>query len=76
MRYEFKVVSHSILPGSQAIECWRGGVFLAGIYPHEDGIRVVSKYMTEVTKEKEPAMARGNWLPTAIIKLGKKPVKE
>ncbi len=76
MSYEFKVVSHSILPGGQMIECWRDGVFVAGVYPHEDGIRIVSKYMTEVTKKNKPAMARGDWLPSAIIKLGKKPVKE
>jgi hypothetical protein len=33
------------------VECWRGGVFVAGIYPHEDGIRVVSKYMDGVKHE-------------------------
>lgn len=75
MSYEFKVVPHLIHPGSQMIECWRDGVFVAGIYPHEDGLRVVSKYMTEVTKGREPVMAQGVWLPSAIIKLGKKSVK-
>jgi len=74
--YDFKVVTHSILPGSQVVEVWRNGVFIAGVYPHEDGIRVVSKYMTDVIKETEPVMARGNWLPTALVKLGKKPVRE
>ena len=76
MSYELKVVSHSMLPGSQMIECWRDGVFVAAVYPHEDGIRVISKYMTEVTKEKEPAMARGDWFHSAMIKLGKKSVKK
>lgn len=76
MSYDFKVVTHSILPGSQIVECWRDGVFVAAVYPHEDGIRVISKYMTEVTRENEPSMARGEWLPSAIIKLGKKPVKK
>ena len=51
MSYEFRVVPHSILPGSQAVECWRDGQFVAGIYPHQDGIRVVSKFMTAVSKE-------------------------
>ena len=69
MSYEFHVVGHSILPGKQAVECWREGVFVAGIYPHQDGIRIVSKYMTEVLRETEPTMARGDWLPSAIIKL-------
>jgi hypothetical protein len=53
------------------VECWRDGVFVAGIYPHKDGIRVISKYMTEVTQDTELAMALGDWCPSAIIKLGK-----
>jgi len=74
MNYEFRLVPHLILPGKQAVECWRDGKFVAGIYPHQDGIRVVSKFMTDVCKEVEPAMARGEWLPSAIIKLGVKRV--
>ena len=70
MSYEFRVVPHSMLPGKQAVECWRDGKFVAGIYPHQDGIRIVSKYMTDVSKEAEPAMARGEWLPAALIELG------
>lgn len=70
MGFEFKVVGHSILRGSQVVECWRDGVFIAGIYPHQDGIRIVSKFMTNVEMEPEPAMARGDWLPAAIIGLG------
>ncbi len=66
MDYEFRVVSHTIL-GKQAVECWRDGEFVAGIYPHLDGIRIVSKFMTDVSKETEPG------LPSAIVKLGKKP---
>ncbi len=74
MNYEFKVLPHSILPGKQMVECWRDGVFVAGIYPHQDGIRIVSKFMTDVGKETEPAMARGSWLPAVVVKLGEKPV--
>uniref|UniRef100_A0A6M3MAZ8 Uncharacterized protein n=1 Tax=viral metagenome TaxID=1070528 RepID=A0A6M3MAZ8_9ZZZZ len=51
MSYEFRVVPHSMLPGKQAVECWRDGKFVAGIYPHQDGIRIISKYMTDVSKE-------------------------
>jgi len=74
MSYEFRVAPHSILPDSQMVECWRDGVFVAGIYPHQDGIRIVSKYMTDVEKETELVMARGSWLPAVVIKLGEKPV--
>ncbi|GAJ24721.1 unnamed protein product, partial [marine sediment metagenome] len=65
MSFEFRVVSHSMLPGKQAVECWRDGKFVAGIYPHQDGIRIVSKFMTDVSKETEPAYAGGQWLPSA-----------
>jgi len=42
---EFRVKPHETLPGNQMVEFWRDGVFVAGIYPHEDGIRIVSKYI-------------------------------
>lgn len=73
MNYKFRVVPHSMLLGKQAVECWRDGKFVAGIYPHQDGIRIVSKFMTDVSKETEPAYAAGQWLPSAIVKLGEKP---
>lgn len=73
MGFEFKVVPHGILPGQPMIEVWRDGVFVAGIYPHQDGIRIVSKYMTDVFKEEEPVLDRneGEWVPSAIVKLGR-----
>jgi len=72
MGYEFRVVPHSMLPVKQAVECWRDGKFVAGIYPHQDGIRIVSKFITDISKEAEPACAGGQWLPSAIVKLGEK----
>lgn len=61
---EFKVRPHGILPGSQMVEVWRNGVFVAGVFPHEDGIRVLSKYMTRtVTEDGLP--------PAVVIYLGK-----
>ncbi|GAI90127.1 unnamed protein product [marine sediment metagenome] len=48
MTYELRVVPHSMLLGNQMAEFWRDGVFVAGIYPHEDGIQIVSKYMDGV----------------------------
>ncbi len=65
MGYQFKVHPHQVLPGNDVIECWRDGDFVASIYPHEDGLRVVSKYMTGVYKEKVSSP------PAAIIKLKK-----
>ncbi|GAI61017.1 unnamed protein product [marine sediment metagenome] len=69
MDIELKVASHGVLPGKQMAECWRDGVFVAGIYPHEDGIRITSKYMADVLKEEEPSYHIGQWVPSAIIKL-------
>lgn len=76
MSYEFRLVDHSTVPGGQAVECWRDGVFVAGIYSHEDGICIVSKFMTDVTKETQPATARGLWTPTAIVRLGGYPLAD
>ncbi|GAI78352.1 unnamed protein product, partial [marine sediment metagenome] len=61
---EFRVKPHEILPGNQMVEFFRDGVFVAGIYPHEDGIRIVSKYMDGV--EKEPG-----YPPAVVVQLSK-----
>lgn len=65
----FKISPHGILGGKTMVEYWRDGKFIAGIYPHQDGIRVVSKYMTGTSMEEKPAMQMGQWLPAAVIKL-------
>jgi len=39
---------HGELPGKQIVEVWSDGVFVATIYPHEDGILIISKYMDGV----------------------------
>ena len=67
MEERFRIVPHAQLPSKQMVEFWREGQFVAGIYPHQDGIRVVSKYMTGVSEE-------AGLLPAAIIFLGKEPV--
>ena len=59
---EFKVKPHGILPGNQMVELWRDGKFVAGIYPHQDGIRIVSKYLAGVSEDP-------SFPPAAIIKL-------
>ncbi|GAI36491.1 unnamed protein product [marine sediment metagenome] len=48
---ELRVRTYGILPGSQMVEVWRDGVFMAGIYPQEDGLRIESKYMDGVKQE-------------------------
>ncbi len=62
MHEEFKVCPHGQLPDKEMVEYWQDGVFIAGIYPHEDGIRVVSKYMKDVSKDP-------TFPPAAVIKL-------
>lgn len=74
MGYEFRIERHFLHPGVQVVECWRDGVFIATLYPHQDGIRIVSKYMTDVVREEEPVMNRSGWAPSAVVQLGKKPV--
>lgn len=51
MPEEFKVKPHNSLPDKQMIEYWKDGEFIAGIYPHQDGIRIVSEHMTGVEGE-------------------------
>lgn len=50
--FEFRVCPHLSIIGKEMVEIWRDGVFVAGLYPHEDGIRVVSKYMKGVSEDK------------------------
>ena len=64
---EFRVKPHGTLPGNQMVEFCRDGVFVAGIHPHEDGIRIVSKYIDGV--EHEPG-----YPPAVVVQLSK--VKE
>lgn len=59
---EFRVCPHDLQPGKKMVEYWRDGKFVAGIYPHQDGIRIVSKYMTGVVTDP-------SYPPAAIIKL-------
>ena len=58
MEERFRVCPHNLLPGKMMVEYWRGKEFVACIYPHEDGIRIVSKYLDGVEHEagNPPAM--------------------
>ncbi|GAI31445.1 unnamed protein product [marine sediment metagenome] len=51
MEERFRVCPHNQLPGKMMVEYWRGKEYVAGIYPHEDGIRIVSKHLDGVEHE-------------------------
>jgi len=51
MEERFKVCPHDLVPGKTMVEYWRRGEFVAGIYPHQDGIRIVSKFITGVAED-------------------------
>ncbi|GAG80911.1 unnamed protein product [marine sediment metagenome] len=51
MEERFKVCPLYLLPDKMMVEYWRRGEFVAGIYPHQDGIRVVSKFITGVAED-------------------------
>lgn len=64
MGEEFKVRKHT-LTHKEMVEYWRDDIFVAGIYPHQDGIRVVSKYMVRTLPE-------GGLPPAVVIELAPK----
>jgi len=41
---EFRIGTHTET-GKPVVEAWKNGEFVAAIYGHGDGIRVVSKYL-------------------------------
>jgi len=47
---EFRITTHTVT-GKPMVEVWRKGEFIAGIYAHEDGLRIVSKYLDGVEHE-------------------------
>ena len=49
--YSFKISPHLVLPEREKIECWRDGVLVAGIFPQQDGISIVSEYVMDIQKE-------------------------
>ncbi len=47
---EFRVGTHTET-GKPMVEFWKDSKFIAGIYGHEDGMRIVSKYLDGVAHE-------------------------
>jgi len=60
---EFRIATHT-LTGKPMVEVWKTGEFIASIYAHEDGLRIVSKYLDGV--EHEVAMP-----PSIVVKFTK-----
>ena len=55
--------------GGEMVQVWDGDVFVAGVYPHEDGVRVVSKYLDGV--DTEPV-----YPPAVVVKFSRdEPIK-
>ncbi|MBA7610219.1 hypothetical protein ES703_17425 [subsurface metagenome] len=47
---EFRIVTHS-MAGRPTVEVWKDDEIVAAIHSHDDGIRVVSKYLDGVEHE-------------------------
>ncbi len=60
---EFRITTHTVT-GKPMVKAWREEEFIAGIYVHEDGIRIVSKYLDGVEHE-------ANRPPSIVIKFAK-----
>lgn len=60
MEERFEVRHHGVLPDKMMVEYWRRGEFVAGIYPHRDGIRIVSRFITGVAEDP-------GWPPQSVV---------
>lgn len=60
---EFRLATHSITERSM-VEVWRDGIFVASIYAHEEGVRLVSKHYDGVEHD-------AIYPPAVLIKLRK-----
>jgi len=61
MGMEFRVSEHTMTQ-KPMVEVWKDGEFIASIYGHDDGLRVVSKYLDGVEHEVDVP-------PSIVIKL-------
>ncbi|MBA7687284.1 hypothetical protein ES703_95745 [subsurface metagenome] len=58
---KFRLSTHSTTD-EPMVEVWRDDTFVASIYGHEEGVRLVSKYFDGVAYEPSPP-------PAVVIKL-------
>lgn len=61
---DFRIVTH-METEKPMVEAWEDGKFVAGIYGHEEGIRIVSKYLDGVEHDV-------GYPPGVILKLSTK----
>lgn len=46
--FTLKIAEHSVKPEhGQIVEIWAGDVFMGAIYPTDNGIKIVSKYIAD-----------------------------
>jgi hypothetical protein len=50
MGIEFRLSTNTVTE-KPMVEAWKGGKFIASIYGHDDGLRVVSKHLDGVDHE-------------------------
>ncbi|MBA7620570.1 hypothetical protein ES703_27922 [subsurface metagenome] len=60
---EFRIVTH-MMTERPMVEVWQDGKFVASIYGHDDGVKIVSKYLDGV--EPEPG-----YPPAVVVHLSK-----
>jgi len=57
MTVRFRLAPHAVEPNQQVVECWYDGQFVACIYPHHQGLRIISKHTKDVTIDTLPREA-------------------
>ncbi len=63
----FKMAEHSVEPErGQIVEIWKDDVFMGAIYPTENGIKMVSKYIAD-NPEAAIKIDRGKLPPIPVI---------
>jgi hypothetical protein len=60
----FRIQPHAVLPGVEIVEIFDGDRLVGALYPHEWGIKLVSKYMSKDQILFSPGMP-----PVLVIKL-------
>ncbi len=45
--FTFKLARHSVEPDRDIIEIWDGATFVGAIYPTDQGIKLISKYIAD-----------------------------
>lgn len=66
----FKLVDHSLRSGVKIVEIYRGNILMGIIYPHKEGIHIVSKHLGINPEDKVKTVREGNiQIPTLLVSL-------